>query len=151
LEASFKNSVFYKQMSAKNHNSFKREVVVESDWTLAVTMVILLLFALFTAIKNVRAIIHGDVPQVTYNTVILAVCTGYLAVVTRFARLFRIGVAALALGATIRIIAHYARLSPDVQREAGMSGLVLSLFACIAIFAATIQWFKEKVHLQREC
>jgi hypothetical protein len=129
--------------------SCKSEIVVNSDRISSTFMALLLLFALFFAIADVRAIIDGHVPQVTHKTVILAVYTGYLAAVSRFERLFRIGAAALSISAAVRAIAHYSQLSSDVQREAGINGLVLSLFACIVIFVATVQWFRQIVRIER--
>jgi TRAP-type C4-dicarboxylate transport system permease small subunit len=61
-----------------------------------------------------------------------------------------VGAAALAINAIIRSVAHYASLSPEVQRVAGMNGLVLSLLACIAMFISTVQWFRKVVHLQKD-
>jgi hypothetical protein len=120
----------------------------DSDWISAAAMALLLLFAVLTAIGNVRAVARGHVPQVTYNTVILAVYTGYLATQSGYGRLFRVGAAALAIGATIRSFAHYGGLSWDVQHIAGINALVLSLFACLVIFVATVQWFREVVRVE---
>jgi hypothetical protein len=130
-------------------SSEKREVVIDSDWISAVAMALLLLFAVLTAIGNVRAITRGHVPEVTYETVILAVYTGYLATRSGFGWLIRVGAAAIAVGATIRSVAHYAGLSWDVQHIAGINGLMLSLFAWIAIFVAMVQWFIGVVRVKR--
>jgi len=136
-------------MKIRTNDSPKSEVAVDSDWMSTAAMALLLLFSVFTAIGNVRAIARGHVPQVTYNTIILAVYTGFLATQSGFGQLFRLGAAALAIGATIRSITHYAGLSWDIQHIAGINALVLSLFACIAIFVATVQWFREVVHVER--
>jgi hypothetical protein len=124
--------------------------VVDSDWISTAGMVVVLLLTVLIAILDAREIAQGHLPQVTWSTVILAVYTGYLAALPSLGRLLRLASAAVAIGAAIRAICHYSGLSLNIQREAAMNGLALSLFASIAIFAVAVQWFWKVVHIQNE-
>ena len=136
-------------MDSKAHNLFKHDIVVDSDWISTTGMAVVILLTLFMAITDVKAVLHGYIKPVSYTTVIVAAYMIFLAVQSSLGRLFRAGAAALGLGATIRAIAHYLGLSSDTQRSAGINGLVFSIFACVVIFIATAQWFRDVLRFQK--
>src|SRR4051794_21612955 len=137
-------------LQGRNRHARGSGLVVDSDWISTAGMVLVLLLTALITIIDASEFAQGHLPRVTYSTVILAVYTGYLAALASLGRLFRLGCAAVAIGAAVRAICHYAGLSSNIQREAAINGLALSLFASIAIFVAAVQWFWKVVHIQNE-
>ena len=136
-------------METKPEDSSKHEIVVDSDWISTAGMALVILLTLVIAIADVKSVLQGRTKPVSYSTVILAVYMIFLAVQPRLGRLFRVGAAALGIGATIRAIAYYLGLSSDIQQSAGINQLVFSIFACVVIFVATAQWFRDVVKVQK--
>ena len=124
----------------------KRRIEVQADWIETAGMAFLFLVTLLKTIADLKAVLHGHIEQVSYNTVLAAIAATYLAAFLRVEKLFRVGAAVFAAGATIRAVAHYLKLPSNDQWLAGINGLVFSIAAWVMISIGIVQWFARVTH-----
>ena len=134
-------------MNSELQPRHRREITINSDWTMLVSAGILLIVVSAFLIIEARNFVLGHVSKTVSFTTLICVPFGFLVAFSLGPKLKLMKVAILMVGTAIasRFTLHYLHTSVSVQHFAAVGGSIVNQIALTIILIAEVQWLRSVI------